>query len=63
MKVVVFKDLKIAKGIPFTRAHIYALEKTGDFPKRIKIGHQRVAWIEEEIDNWLKNKQEKANEN
>jgi len=30
--------------------------KTGDFPLSIKIGPASVAWLEEEIDDWINRK-------
>lgn len=36
-----------------SRATIYAMEKKGDFPKKIPLGARAVAWIESEIEAWL----------
>ena len=38
------------------RTQIYAYMKTGDFPLSIKIGPASVAWLEEEIDDWINRK-------
>ncbi|EHL6038016.1 AlpA family transcriptional regulator [Escherichia coli] len=38
------------------RSQIYAYMKTGDFPKSVKIGPSSVAWLESEIDDWVKAK-------
>lgn len=32
---------------------IYARIKTGNFPKQVSIGPGAVAWIEDEIDDWI----------
>ena len=32
------------------------LEKQGKFPKRVKLGEKAVAWVEDEVDAWLKQK-------
>ena len=32
---------------------INRLEAMGRFPKRVKIGVSRVAWVEEELDEWI----------
>ena len=50
-------DLKgvIERGVPYTYMHLQRLEKDGKFPKRVKIGH-RIAWVETEIDAWIKTK-------
>ena len=49
-----FKDLRERKGIPYSRMHIDRLEKGGQFPKRVPIGGNSVAWLEDEIDDWIK---------
>ena len=36
-----------------SRATIYAMEKKGDFPKKIALGARAVAWKESEIEAWL----------
>lgn len=33
-------------------------EKAGEFPKRIKIGPNRIGWLEHEIDEWIAQKSE-----
>lgn len=33
--------------------HLYRLEKSGRFPKRIHLGEASVGWLEHEIDSWL----------
>lgn len=38
------------------RSQIYSYMKTGDFPKSVKIGPSSVAWLESEIDDWIKEK-------
>src|SRR5262249_13728033 len=43
-----------AKGIHFCRVHIDRLEKQGRFPKRFHLGENSVAWLEDEIDAWIK---------
>jgi prophage regulatory protein len=39
--------------IPYSASQIYRLEKDNDFPHRVSIGPNRVAWIKDEIDRWL----------
>lgn len=51
--------LRLAQVIDKTglkRSQIYAYMKTGDFPKSVKIGMSSVAWLESEIDEWIKAK-------
>ena len=44
--------------IPYSRAHLYRLEDQGEFPKRRRIGPNRVAWIRTEVEQWLTKRME-----
>ena len=44
--------------IPYSRAHLYRLEDQGEFPKRRRIGPNRVAWILTEVEQWLAKRME-----
>ncbi len=37
----------------YSFAHIDRLERQGLFPKRVKLGPNRVGWLESEIDKWI----------
>ena len=50
MRFLLFPELKPEKEIAFSRPTIDRLEKAGKFPKRVKLGDKRVAWIDTEID-------------
>lgn len=45
---------EIVQRIPYSQNHLRRLEAKGSFPKRIRIGANRVAWVREEIDSWIK---------
>ena len=47
------KELKIVCGIPYSAQHIARLEEAGQFPKRIRLGQNRVAWLLSEIEAWV----------
>ena len=42
-----------ARGITFSRSHLWRLEHQGSFPRRVHVGKGRVAWVEHEIDEYL----------
>ena len=42
--------------LPENPVHIYRHEKSGELPKRVNIGKTRVAWVEEEVNQWIKGK-------
>ncbi|MEN0040709.1 MAG: AlpA family phage regulatory protein [Pseudomonadota bacterium] len=37
----------------YSPQHIARMEAAGQFPKRVKLGNNRVGWIEEEVLDWL----------
>ena len=56
MRVLNYSELKEKKGIRWTRMHLGRLEARGEFPRRIHIGQNSVAWSEDEIDRFLASK-------
>ena len=42
--------------VPYSDMHVWRLEREGKFPKRIKIGANRVAWRLSEILAWIDEK-------
>ena len=44
---------EIAQRIPYSQHQLRRLEAQGSFPKRVRIGANRVAWVREEIDQWI----------
>lgn len=51
MRLVDWKVLKTM--IPYSRQHVARLEADGLFPKRIRLGQHRVAWLLSEITAWI----------
>ncbi len=39
--------------VPYTVQHLLVLEHAGQFPGRIRIGDNRSAWLEREVQDWL----------
>lgn len=56
MRLIPMADLRAAKGVPYSRPHIYRLMDAGKFPKPIHCGGNRVAFVESEIDAWIASK-------
>ncbi len=44
---------KVIKKVDLSAVTIWRMERRGEFPSRIKIGHRRVGWVESELDEWL----------
>jgi prophage regulatory protein len=53
-KLVTAKEL--SAKIPYSTVHVWRLEQKGEFPRRIHLGGNRVAWLEAEILQWLASK-------
>ncbi|MBS0847047.1 AlpA family transcriptional regulator [Citrobacter sp. JGM124] len=47
---------QVQKKTGLNRTQIYAYMKLGLFPASIKIGPASVAWLEEEIEQWINTK-------
>src|SRR5262245_31312708 len=52
LRIITKKELRIL--VPYTPQQILRLENGGKFPKRIKIGDNRVAWRLLEVGEWLR---------
>ena len=55
MKLLPYDALK-EKGILYSKAHLWRLVKAGTFPKPIKLGAGRNAWVESELDRWIESR-------
>jgi prophage regulatory protein len=40
------------KGIRYSPAQLRRLENAGEFPRRVQLSANRVAWVESEIEDW-----------
>lgn len=53
MRIIVYRELKPRKGIPYTRTHVRRLEAVGRFPRSFRLGANTKVWDEDEIDRHL----------
>jgi prophage regulatory protein len=53
MRVISRDRLKPEMGIGYSYEHLSRMEKAGLFPQSINLGPGRVAYSEDEINNWL----------
>ena len=49
---------EVVARVPYSRAHLYRPEDQGDFPKRKRIGANRIAWVRTEVEQWLAQRME-----
>jgi prophage regulatory protein len=40
--------------VPYKNSHLYAKIKEGSFPQRVHLGGRGSFWIEDEIEQWLR---------
>jgi prophage regulatory protein len=52
MRLIPYEGLE-AKGIPHSKPQLWRLVKEGEFPKPVRIGGCRNAWVESEIDAYI----------
>jgi prophage regulatory protein len=52
MRLLSKKDVR--EKVLYSPAHIARLEAAGQFPKRVRLGVGRVGWVEEEVEDWLR---------
>jgi prophage regulatory protein len=49
-------DRLATKSIPYSKPHLWRLEKAGKFPRRVPLGAGRFAYVEAEIDAYIEQK-------
>jgi len=49
---------EVEARVPYSRAHLHRLEDQGEFPKRKRIGANRIAWLRDEVEQWLAKRME-----
>ena len=47
---------EITKLIPYTLTHLRRLEAKGQFPERIRMGANRIAWVRDEVETWIEDR-------
>ena len=53
---ITFADLK--KYVPYSKRHLYRLEASGDFPRRLRVGPKKTVWLLSAIVAWIEKKKE-----
>ena len=54
MKFIRRKEVESKTGL--SRSSIYKQMSQGIFPKNFKVGHRAVAWLEDDIDEWMQSR-------
>jgi prophage regulatory protein len=54
MRYIRFKELR--QRVPLGRTTIWKMMREGRFPQSRRIGKMATAWLENEIEEWIKNR-------
>ena len=47
---------QVQEIVPYSASHIWRLEHAGEFPQRVRLGGNRVAWLQSEVNSWVESK-------
>jgi len=47
---------QVQEIVPYSASHIWRLERSGKFPQRVRLGGNRVAWLQSEVNSWVESK-------
>ena len=47
---------QVREIVPYSASHLWRLERAGQFPKRVRLGGNRVAWLQSEVSAWVESK-------
>ena len=62
MEILTTSPIKILSNkedlsrVPYSSVQIWRKENAGEFPRRVKLGANRVGWVESEIESWISSK-------
>ncbi len=48
---------EVIDKVGLSRPTIWRLEQSGEFPKRRQLGKNSVAWLEEEVEEWMRERE------
>ncbi|RQV93576.1 AlpA family phage regulatory protein [bacterium] len=57
MRYIRFKELR--QRVPLGRTTIWRMMREGRFPRSRRIGKTATAWLENEIEEWIRNRADK----
>lgn len=47
---------ELRRLVPYSGTHIARLERRHQFPRRVRIGANRIGWLESEVFAWIEEK-------
>lgn len=52
----IIRAQELTSLVTYSQQHIRRLEAANQFPKRVRIGHNRIGWVRAEVEQWLNSK-------
>ncbi len=53
---MILRTSKLQTYVGLSRTTIWRLEKSGQFPKRVRLGQNSVGWLKGDVDTWLESR-------
>ena len=53
---MVLRTQQLREYIGLSRTTTWRLEKSGQFPKRVRLGQNSVGWLKGDVDTWLESR-------
>jgi prophage regulatory protein len=50
---IFLREKEVLDAIQYTRVGLANLEANGHFPRRVKLGPRRIAFLKSEVDAWI----------
>lgn len=44
---------EVTQSVSYSLQHLRRLEADGKFPKRVRLGANRIGWVRQEVEDWL----------
>jgi|TARA_B110000263_G_C14842868_1_gene300537 prophage regulatory protein len=54
--IIIISNKEVLSRVPYSSVQIWRKENAGEFPRRVKLGANRVGWVESEIESWISSK-------
>lgn len=53
---MIMRSNTLQQYVQLSRTTIWRLEKSGQFPKRVRLGQNSVGWLKGDVDTWLESR-------
>ncbi|WP_369530574.1 helix-turn-helix transcriptional regulator [Alteromonas stellipolaris] len=53
---MIMRTNTLQQYVQLSRSTIWRLEKSGQFPKRVRLGQNSIGWLKGDVDIWLESR-------